>query len=72
MGVPRQPLERPDILIYLDQMEHTHALLWNGGLADQPYIFMIEYKRAYDRKMQYERSVLEIMKDKKQGAQYAI
>ncbi len=68
MGVPRNVPEQPTILMYIQQMEQTHALLWIGGLADQPYIFMIEYKRAYDRKMLHERSIYEIMKDRKQGA----
>lgn len=68
MGVPRKTLEQPRILMYVEQMEQTHALLWTGGLADQPYIFMIEYKRAYDRRMLHDIAVHQIIKDRKQGA----
>lgn len=64
MGVPRKALEQPAILMYVQQMQQTGCLLWKGGLADQPYIFMIEYKMAYDRKMLHERTVLEIIKDR--------
>ena len=41
--------EKPVILVYLDQFLITNKLLNDGGLGDQPYIFMQEFKIAYDR-----------------------
>ena len=34
--------EKPDVLIYLEQIETLHALPRKGGLEDQPYILMRE------------------------------
>jgi hypothetical protein len=51
--------------MFVEQIKQTGHLLWKGGLADQPYIFMIEYKMAYDKKLLNEVAVREIRKDQK-------
>lgn len=35
--------EKPDILLYIEQMQYSGALMMPGGLMQQPHIFMYEY-----------------------------
>jgi hypothetical protein len=60
MGVHRNLPEQPEILAYLDQMQFTGHLIWKGGLSDQPYIFMIELKKALEKKTLFEMLLREI------------
>lgn len=66
LGVQRKLPEKPEILVYLDQIQFTGHLIWKGGLSDQPYIFMIELKKAHDKKSLYETMLREIRKANQQ------
>jgi hypothetical protein len=39
---PETVYEKPEVLIYRDQMDRFGALPYDGGIMDQPYIFMLE------------------------------
>lgn len=47
--------DKPIICVYVDQFMVTNKLYNDGGLGDQPYIFMQEFKIAYDRMKLHER-----------------
>jgi len=66
MGVQRQIPEKPEILAYLDQIQFTGHLMWKGGLSDQPYIFMIELKKAQEKKTLFETLLRNIRKANEQ------
>lgn len=46
--------EKPEAMIYYEQMEALGIPLVDGGVLDQPYIFMQEYKIVADFKKQQE------------------
>lgn len=48
MAQPAEPIEKPDALVLTQQMLSTGKLLLEGGLLDQPHIFMREYKICVD------------------------
>lgn len=64
MGVSTKAKEQPLILKYVEQYSVFNTMIWKGGLADQPYIFMIEFKMAYDRKLLHDIVIESIRKDK--------
>lgn len=46
--------EKPDILIYVEEIETSGHLLFPGGLMNQPHIFMKEYDLCSTIKRIYE------------------
>jgi hypothetical protein len=38
--------EKPDILIYVEEIKESGHLLMPGGLMQQPHIFMYEYNHC--------------------------
>lgn len=47
--------EKPDALTYTEQIQKTQALPYAGGILDQPYLFMREYKKCLDITLLFER-----------------
>lgn len=48
-NVRREPIpDKPLALVYTQQIRDTGRLLMDGGLMDQPYIFMQEFKTCID------------------------
>lgn len=48
LGLTAKPPVKPQALIYAEQMQLLRIPLVQGGILDQPYIFMQEYKIVSD------------------------